>query len=151
MLMFLTLIAAGCCPARQAIPSMHDSVRVEVIERVVTVIDTIEVQLPQEQVRQIVPDSSYLETTIAASWARVNMDGTLTHSLWNLPKLWNVEIGIPTIHRDSVITRMQYREVTVEVEKPDTWWEQTQKKCFWVFLVLILARIAAIVRKLFAL
>ena len=125
--------------------SSQDSVRVEVVERIVW--EERDVELPQEsQEVTAVADSSYLENSVAASWAIVNSDGTLYHSLFNKPSFSTI---IPISHKDSTIYFHSFRQVIVEVEKPDTWWEQTQKKGFWIMLLVIATFISMKLRKLF--
>lgn len=128
----------GCCPAKIASEYMADSLRVEVRERVVHEIDTIEVAIPYE--REVISTrdtTSHLETTYAISDAMIS-GGVLSHSLVTRPQLRKVEIKKPIVRRDSVIIRNSYREVTVEVDKPDTWWGKTQKIGFWGMLALFL-------------
>ena len=125
--------------------SSQDSVRVEVVERIVW--EERDVELPQEsQEVTAVADSSYLENSVAASWAIVNSDGTLYHSLFNKPSFSTI---IPISHKDSTIYFHSFRQVIVEVEKPDTWWEQTQKKGFWIMLLVVATFISMKLRKLF--
>lgn len=128
----------GCCPAKIASEYMADSVRVEVRERVVHEIDTIEVAIPYEREAVSTRDTtSHLETTYAISDAMIS-GGILSHSLETRPHLKRIELKRPILHRDSVIIRNSYREVTVEVDKPDTWWGKTQKIGFWGMLALFL-------------
>lgn len=142
ILIFLSTLLIGCCPCRHMdIPASQDSVRVEVVERIVW--EERDVELPQEsQEVTTVADSSYLESSVAASWVIVNQDGSLFHSLFNKPSF---STSIPITRRDSTIYHQSYRKVIVEVEAPDTWWEQTQKKGFntmlVAFLILIILRL----------
>lgn len=138
-LIFIFLVFfVGCCPCRKLTTSERDSVRIEVRERVVSRIDTVEVRIPAEREERIVEaDSSYIETKVAASWARINSDGTLYHSLFTLPLAPKVAVTIPTVHRDSIVYRQQYREVVVEVDKPLTWWQTTQIKGFRIMMTLL--------------
>lgn len=136
ILFFLTALMVACCPCRHLATSEQDSVRVEVRERVVARIDSVEFQLPQERAeRTVEADSSYIENTVAASWAIVQSDGKLYHSLFTLPRPSKVAVSIPTLHRDSIVYRQQYREIVVEVAKPLSWWQQTQIKGFWVIMI----------------
>lgn len=138
-LIFIFLIFfVGCCPCRKLATSEQDSVRIEVRERVVSRIDTVEVHIPAEREERIVEaDSSYIETKVAASWAKINSDGTLYHSLFTLPLAPKVAVSIPTFYRDSIVYRQQYREVVVEVAKPLTWWQTTQVKGFRIMMILL--------------
>lgn len=139
---FLSTLLIGCCPCRHtSTPASQDSVRIEVVERVEW--KEQDVTLPQEKEEAaILGDSSYLENSVAVTWAIINSDGTLYHSLFNKPSF---STTIPISHKDSTIYFQSFRQVIVEVEKPDTWWEQTQKKGFSTmliaFLILILLRL----------
>ena len=148
-LIFIFLIFfVGCCPCRHTtIPISQDSVRVEVVERIEW--KEQEVTLPRslEEVT-IKGDSSYLENSVAATWAIITKDGNLVHSLFNKPSF---STTIPHHHKDSTIYFQSFRQVIVEVEKPDTWWEQTQKKGFWTMLAYLILRLAWKSRKLFLL
>lgn len=107
----------------------RDSVRVEHrIEYVEKVRDTtIYVSLPVE-VREVVRrDSSFLETSIAASFARIEADGSLFHSLSNKERQLEARAQVKDIEkseqRDSV--RIEYvREVetVVKTRKPALFW-----------------------------
>jgi hypothetical protein len=147
LIIIFLVFFVGCCPCRKLTTSEQDSVRIEVRERVVSRIDTVEVHIPAEREERIVEaDSSYIETKVAASWARINSDGTLYHSLFTLPLAPKVAVSIPTLHRDSIVYRQQYREVVVEVPKPLTWWQTTQIKGFRIMIILLIAWLA--IRKL---
>lgn len=145
LISILLLVCVSCCPCKHMTTSSQDSVRVEVVERIELVEQ--EVALPQESEEVTIKgDSSYLENSVAASWAIVNSDGTLYHSLFNKPSFSTI---IPISHKDSTIYFHSFRQVIVEVEKPDTWWEQTQKKGFWIMLLVIATFISMKLRKLF--
>lgn len=154
ILIFFSTILVGCCSAKVAAPSSasSDSTVVRVEYRVEKVVDTVYIEIPKIIERVKRDTMSHLENEYAYSDAIVK-GGNLYHKLATIPQKKAVEVETKIEYRDSIIEKIIEKEIvnTIEVEKPDTWWEQTQKKCFWVFLVLILARIAAIVRKLFAL
>lgn len=128
----------GCCPAKIASEYLADSVRVEVRERVLLEVDTIEVAIPYErEVTSTRDTTSHLENAYALSDAMVS-GGILYHSLQTRPQIRKVEFKRPVLHRDSLIIRNSYREVTVEVDKPDTWFEKTQKIGFWGMISIVL-------------
>lgn len=134
----LNIILIGCCPARIASEHLHDSIRVEVRERVVHEIDTIEVAIPYERETTSTRDTtSHLETTYAISDAMIS-GGVLFHSLETRPQLRKVEIKKPIVHRDSVIFRNTYRDVKVEVERELTWLQRFQINGFWGMLTIVL-------------
>lgn len=128
----------GCCPAKITSEYMADSVRVEVRERVVHEIDTIEVAIPYErEVTSTRDTTSHLETTYAISDAMIS-GGVLSHSLVTRPQLRKVEIKKPIVRRDSVIFRNSYRDVKVEVKRELTWLQRFQINGFWGMLALSL-------------
>lgn len=136
ILIFLSTMIVGCCPCRHLATTTQNSVSVEVVERVEWKMLPVGVAIPQErEERTVEADSSYLENSVAASWARVTPEGSLYHSLFTLPTSLKTSLNIPTLHRDSVVYRQQYREIVVEVAKPLTWWQQTQIKGFWVLII----------------
>lgn len=148
IIVYCLFLLTACCHCPHAVlPTSKDSVRVEVVERIVW--EERDVELPQEsQEVTAVADSSYLENSVAASWAVVRQDGSLFHSLFNKPSF---STSIPITRRDSTIYFQSFRKVIVEVDAPDTWWEQTQKKCFWAMLIYLLLRLAWKLRKRFLL
>lgn len=140
LFIFLSMLLIGCCPCRQLTTNSADSLRVEVRERVEWKMLPIDVPIPQERQEQTTPaDSSYLETTIAASWAIIQPDGSLSHSLFNKPGSFSISLNIPTFRKDSVVYRHSYREVIKEVAKPLTWWQKTQMIGFWAMIILFVA------------
>lgn len=133
----------GCCPCRHLATTQQDSVRVEVVERIEW--REVEVAIPQEREEVTIQgDSSYLDNEVAASWAVINTDGSLYHSLFTKPSF---STSLPIPRRDSVIIRQSFREVVA----PDTRWERLQKAGFWIMLFSIIAYIAWRLRKLFLL
>lgn len=147
ILTFFLLAATACCPCRHLSTTERDSMRVEVRSRIEWKVLPVEVAIPQEQKEQTTPaDSSYLETSIAASWAFILPDGSLRHSIFNKPGVFSTSLDVPTTHHDSIVYRTLYREVVKEIAKPLTWWQKTQIKCFWIMLIALLVRLA--VRKL---
>lgn len=128
----------GCCPARLAVTQRSDSVTTKIVERLEIVTDTVEVAIPYISESVATRDTmSHLENEYAVSDAMLS-GGILHHSLETRPHLKRIELKRPILHRDSVIIRNSYREVTVEVDKPDTWWGKTQKIGFWGMLALFL-------------
>ena len=125
-------LLSACCPCKHLTTSTgtRDSLHVEIRHRTIWIPDTVRVQLPAERTEQTVrQDSSHLETSAAVSDARINPDGSLSHSLEN-----------KTDDRDSIVYRDREVEVEkiVEVERKLTWWQQTQIRGFWVTIIIIL-------------
>lgn len=149
------ILLVGCCANKQLVASEeHDNVRTEVRERIVYRDTTIYEEVPQESHVQTVRDTtSHLETSVAVSDARINSDGSLTHSLENKPIFFEVNFKIPELRRDSIVYRNFYRTNTVEVPRPLSWWQQTQIKGFWAMLIvlsiiLLRNKVLGILRKL---
>ncbi len=143
-LLFIFIMAAttACCPCRHLTTSAgtRDSLHVQIRHHTIWVPDTVRFHLPAERTEQTVrTDSSHLETSAAVSDARINPDGSLSHSLENK----NGDREIPTQrlieYRDSIVYRDRDVEVEkiVEIERKLTWWQQTQMRGFWVLLAII--------------
>ncbi len=121
----LCMALFGCCPCRKiSTATQSDSVRVEVRESIVKVRDTVYIEVPAESVAQTVRDTtSHLETEYATSDARINADGTLTHSLRNKPQKRAAEVEAEVIYRDSIVYRDKQVTDIVEVNVL-RWWQK---------------------------
>ncbi len=141
---FIILLAVvGCCPCKHLTTSTgtRDSLHVEIRHRTIWIPDTVRVQLSAERTEQTVSqDSSHLETSAAVSDARINPDGSLSHSLENKTNDREIPTQRPIEYRDSIVYRDREIEVEkiVEVERKLTWWQQTQIRGFWVAIIIIL-------------
>lgn len=131
-------MASGCCPCRHLAASSRDSVRVEVRERIVHLHDTVTIEVPVESVRQTVRDTtSHLETSFAVSDARINSDGSLTHTLDNKAGNRPVEVETEIVYRDSVVYRDRTNREVVEVERELTSWQRFRLQGFWGLLAIV--------------
>lgn len=86
LLIIILAIMTACCPCKHLTTSTgtRDSLHIEIKYRTIWIPDTVRVRLPAERTEQTVrQDSSHLETSAAVSDARINPDGSLTHSLEN--------------------------------------------------------------------
>ncbi len=129
---------SACCPCRRLTAGTRDSVRIETVVRTERIIDTAFIEVPVEVVRQTVRDTtSHLETSFAASDARIDPDGSLFHSLANKPQKRPVSVETKVVYRDSVVYRDRETENVIEVPRPLTWWQQTQIRGFWAALALL--------------
>ncbi len=132
-----TGMLSACCPTRHITPSLQDSVRVETVVRTEYLPDTVWMEIPVEQVRQTVRDtSSRLETSLAVSEAKITPEGNLFHALENKPQKKAIPTEKEVIYRDSIVYRDRIQTQTVEVEKKLSWWQKTQMKGFWALGVL---------------
>lgn len=115
----------------------RDSVRVEIVERIKYVVDTIEVVVPYyHEERETRDTMSFLENPFALSSAAIS-GGTLYHSLQTIPRSWRVKIQKPILRRDSIVYRNFYRDVKVEVERELSWLQRFQVNGFWGMLVVV--------------
>lgn len=141
-MMILAVLLSGCAARRIVGATSQDSVRVEVVERVEYVTDTIEVAIPYEREVVTRDTSSHLVNAYAMSDAAILPDGRLFHSLETIPQLRPFSFKKPILRRDSIVFRNFYREEVVEVERDLTWWQETQIRAFWamffVFCIIIL-------------
>lgn len=140
--MILAVLLSGCAARRIVGVTSQDSVRVEVVERVEYVTDTIKVAIPYEREAVTRDTSSHLANAYAVSDAAILPDGRLFHSLETIPQLRPLSFKKPILRRDSIVYRNFYREEVVEVERDLTWWQETQIRAFWamlsIFCIIIL-------------
>lgn len=157
VILLFALLLLGACSTTRKLSSQttneRDSIRIEYRERIVSVPDTVFVEIPAQTAERTTPDStSHLENDYAESDARINPDGTLFHSLDTKPQMKPVPTEKQIEYRDSIVYRDRIKTETVTeteyVERSLSWWEKTQIYGFW----LALAVIAILCRKtLFAL
>lgn len=157
VILLFALLLLGACSTTRMLSSQatneRDSVRIEYRERIVSVPDTVFVEIPAQTAERTTLDStSHLENDYAESDARINPDGTLFHSLDTKPQMKPVPTEKQIEYRDSIVYRDRIKTETVTeteyVERSLSWWEKTQIYGFW----LALAVIAILCRKtLFAL
>lgn len=143
--MILAVLLSGCAARRIVGTTLQDSVRVEVVERVEYITDTIEVAIPYEREAVTRDTSSHLANAYAMSDAAILPDGRLFHTLETRPQLRSFTIQKPVLRRDSVVYRNFYREEVEEVERDLSWWQETQIRAFWamfsIFCIIILWRV----------
>lgn len=137
---------AGCRSSKSLITQSQeyrrDSVRVEYRERTVFVPDTVYFEIPRQIAERTAADStSHLENDYASSDARLNPDGTLTHTLNTKPQFKPVPTERKIEYRDSIIYKDKWRDkkqtVTEYVEHKLSWWEQTQIYGFWAAIAIV--------------
>lgn len=106
-------------------------------------IDTVFIEIPAQSAERTTPEGfSHLETDYAESDAKINSDGTLSHTLRNKPQPKPVPVKNEqdTIYIDRTIEKPVPVEVPVEKERALTWWEQTRLKTWgWLAIVIIIA------------
>lgn len=106
-------------------------------------IDTVFIEIPAQSAERTTPEGfSHLETDYAESDAKINADGTLSHTLRNKPqpKPVLVKNETDTIYIDSTIEKPVPVEVPVAVERELTWWEETRLNTWgWLALIILAA------------
>lgn len=136
-MVLVALVALSCATNR--VLSSHieqDSVSVEVRERIEYIRDTVEIAIPAISESVTTRDTvSHLENPYAASRA-VIAGGVLHHSLMTKPQIQRIPVRTPSLRRDSIVFRNFYRDITTEVGRELTWWQQTQIKGFWAMIIL---------------
>ncbi len=156
----LMLLFSACRTNKQPIPTAPviltntDNVRTEYIETVRIDTITVEVPIPDESAKQIVPDSvSHVETSLAESDAWINPDGTLGHSIKNKKGKMSNDVLVPnkdiksTSNTESVTEKPVDRPVPVYVERELTWWESFKIGSFWYLLGISLISVGWKFRK----
>ena len=137
---------AGCRSSKslttQSQEYRRDSVRVEYRERTVFIPDTVYFEIPRQMAERTIADSvSHLENDYASSDARLNSDGTLTHTLNSKQQLKPVPTERKIEYRDSIIYKDRWMDkkqtVTEYVEHKLSWWEQTQIYGFWAVIAIV--------------
>lgn len=154
------LLMSACRSSKQMLPSTPvivtntDSVRIEYIETVRIDTVTVEVPVPMESAKQVVPDStSHLETSLAESDAWLNPDGTLGHSIKNKGQSIKVDVPVPVKDTKTNNTSASVREIPVPypepvyIEREFTKWESFRMGAFWYLVVLSVISIAIVFRK----
>lgn len=139
ILFLLPVLLVGCRSYRHLSESVNrqDSVQVRVETRVEYVPDTVLVEIPVERFVQVQDTASHLETSYAISDAFLRSDGRLYHSLENKAQKRPYEVRKEVVYKDSIIYRDRNTETvkTVEVERKLTWWQKTQMRGFWAFVL----------------
>lgn len=136
-MVLVALVTLSCATNR--VLSSHieqDSVSVEVRERIEYIRDTVKVAIPAISESVTTRDTvSQLENPYAASRA-VIAGGILHHSLMTKPQIQRIPVRTPSLRRDSIVYRNFYRDITTEVGRELTWWQQTQIKGFWAMILI---------------
>lgn len=132
------MLFSSCRTGRQVVVvEGKDSIRIEERVREIKVTDTLFVEVPMQKESTTVRDSmSHLENDYAISDARINPDGSLSHSLETKHRTDTLsrEVGVQV--RDSIVYREKVVPKIVPVEKGLSDWQKIQIRGFWIFLIL---------------
>lgn len=148
IVMIVLVMLSGCCPTKQSLQpiiSRHDSTAIKVRYRIEYRPVLAQFDIPDIRETRTTRDTmSFLENDYAESTATVS-DGVLTHSLNTKPQKKSVNVDVPVEHTDSTVYASQ-REIKIkEVEKPLSWWQETQIKGFWGMLLSWVVFVAYII------
>ena len=151
MILFTAALLTGCGTSRQVAGTSSSGISsVRIVEHTEYVPVQVEVPIPTIIERNTTRDtSSHLENQYAQSDARINIDGSLTHTLETKPQTLQAEAQVKIEYRDSIVIQDRFDEntVEVEVEKELTWWQSFKMKVGgWAIGILLLALIYLIVR-----
>ena len=131
------MLFSSCRTGKIVVVEGKDSIRIEERVREIKVTDTLFVAVPMQKESTTVRDSvSHLENDYAVSDARINPDGSLSHSLETKHRTDTLsrEVGVQV--RDSIVYREKVVPKIVPVEKGLSDWQKIQIRGFWIFLIL---------------
>ena len=131
------LLFSSCRTGKVVVVEAKDSIRIEERLRYVPVVDTFFMEVPPQSAERTTADStSHLENDYAISDARINPDGSLSHSLETKHRTDTLsrEVGVQV--RDSIVYREKVVPKIVPVEKGLSDWQKIQIRGFWIFLIL---------------
>ena len=145
------LLFSSCRTGRQVVVvEARDSVRVEERVREIKVTDTLFVEVPAQSAERTTADStSHLENDYAVSDARINPDGSLSHSLETKPRTDTLTQELSVQVRDTTIYREKVMPKIVTVEKGLNRFTQMRIWLGNVMLVLISGAVIWLAARLF--
>ena len=145
------MLFSSCRTGRQVVVvEGKDSIRIEERVREIKVTDTLFVEVPMQKESTTVRDSmSHLENDYAISDARINPDGSLSHSLETKHRTDTLsrEVGVQV--RDSIIYREKVVPKIYPVEKELNWFVRMRIWLGNVMLVLISGTVIWLAARLF--
>lgn len=132
ILIMAAAFLTGCKTSKQAQPQLpimpiENNTNTRIIHT--ETIDTVFIEIPVQSAEKTTPEGfSHLETDVAESDAKINPDGTLSHSIKNKP----TPLPAPVKNTADTIVQEVYVEKPVPVEVPKiverelTRWEKTR-------------------------
>lgn len=137
LLVIILSLLCSCASTKVVAAKQTDSLRVQIVERLVVVRDTVEVEIPKIVEKALVmQDTSYLSNQYARSEARIQPDGGLFHSLETIPQTITKEVEVAATVRDSIVYRDREIITTLEVPRELTAWQRFRLSGFWVLLLI---------------
>lgn len=148
LFVFLMLILCAGCGRKVVEPTIVEREHIVTNTRTEFVTDTVFVDIPAQTAQVVVLDSvSVLENDYATTTARINPNGTLSHTLATKPQSVPVEHPAQVIYKDSLVYMNKEVQVSIPVATPLTKWQRTAITWFpWAVMLLALA-VAGIFRK----
>ena len=139
------LLGIGGCSSVKYLPIQTEE-KVIVKDSLVYVRDTVNVEIPKEIVKEIVPSDtiSILKTSVATSEARLEQ-GHLHHTL---EQSGTVKTKIDTFYVTKIKEKVVYQDRPVEVEIPVKYVPSFYKFCLWWFIGCVILMALWIVMKL---
>lgn len=139
LILAVLLTVVGCKSHRQITTSntVKDStfVQVNTIVREVLKTDTVYINFPEESKMVLKADSSFLSTSLAESWAIIQPDGLLSHTLTN--KAYSAPVQYTYKNTETVRDSIVYRDKLVDnmVEVHIRYIGKFHKFCVWWFAI----------------
>lgn len=133
--LLITLLFSSCATPNVSLSTQRDSLRVQIIEREVTLRDTVIIEIPKIVERVLLrQDSSLLLNEFARSQALIQPDGFLLHTLETIPQQLKEPIASQVVVRDSIVYREIIKVERIEVERRLSRWQRWQIGGFWLLL-----------------
>ncbi|MFR9649104.1 MAG: hypothetical protein SNJ33_01685 [Rikenellaceae bacterium] len=140
----LAVTIISCCPQRHIVTNNSESRKIEVIERIETLRDTVIITIPAQRDSALITiDSiSILENSVARSRAQV-VEGRLLHTLESITEPIIHPFEVDVVVKDSIIYHEKITEHIVEVERELTLWQKIEIRGFWILILLLLWLVAS--------
>lgn len=129
-------LLSSCAVTKPPLLNSQDSVRVEIVERIEKIVDTVYINIPHETTSQTINDTiSHLDVEFAHSTAAITSDGLLHHSLEQKPITHPVETVVEVVVKDSIVYRNR-ETIKVVTQKPNA---KERLKTLWRNLLTLSA------------
>ncbi len=155
----LSIVAAvittfACCPQRHIVTKSSSDTKIEIVERIETIHDTVKVTPPhhRDSVAVALDTISTLENSVARSVAQIIGGELLSHTLESLSTPLSQAVEFKVKLRDSIIYTTETIEHTIEVERKLTPWQKIEIRGFWLLatalITLLISKIRSMVKLL---